>query len=379
MNKILILILSLCLAAPAAQAQRRNVKPAKTAIAKERVGGSAGHQLFTTMLPSTAKVMFIDSVVVGKYDFLSRVPLNAESGRLSVKSAAFGKKLMPLTQYETELGDRRFFAVGDTTATALYMQTRVGDGWSQQTCLADISDEEFRWQDFPFLCADGVTLFFSAKGANAIGGRDIFMTSYDSEKNEWLQPQNYGLPFNSSANDYLLAIDDLDTLGWLVTDRRQHADSVCIYTFVPTSVRKDFTQDNLSTAQLERYASIHAIADTWKFGNRQQALRRRDAMLLRAKGKKASTTLAFVLDDNHVITDESQLRSGQARQLLRQWVELNEMVGKSQSDLDHLRDQYARGNRSVANTILQEEKNLRQQLTDLHNVAKQLRRIELQK
>lgn len=48
------------------------------------------------------------------------------------------------------------------------------------------------------------------------------------------------MPFNSTANEYLLAIDDYDTLGWLVTDRNQPADSVCIYTFEPTSIRKDF-------------------------------------------------------------------------------------------------------------------------------------------
>ena len=266
MKKIQAWILAaLLFAAVPAGAQKRNAAVKGKAVAAMRNNGNGGRLLFNTLLPATAKVMVIDSVVVGKNDFLRHIPLNAESGKLSVKNRK-GKDF--LAQYETELGDRRFYAVGDSTSTALYMQTKVGGEWSQQSSLADISDEDYHYQNFPFLCADGVTLFFSATGPNTICGRDIFMTSYDSDKDEWLQPQNYGLPFNSTANDYLLAIDDLDTLGWLVTDRHQHADSVCIYTFVPTQVRKNFTADNLSATQLEHFAQIHSIADTWAFGDR---------------------------------------------------------------------------------------------------------------
>lgn len=379
MKKIQAWILTaLLFAAVPAGAQKRNttVKGKAVATMKTKTNSNGGRQLFNTLLPATAKVMFIDSVVVAKNDFLSHIPLNAESGKLSVKSR---KGNNVLAQYETELDDRRFYALDDSTSTALYMQTKVGNDWSQQSCLADISDEDYHWQNYPFLCADGVTLFFSATGPNTIGGRDIFMTSYDSDKDEWLQPQNYGLPFNSTANDYLLAIDDLDTLGWLVTDRHQHADSVCIYTFVPSQVRKDFTADNLSTAQLERYAQIHRIADTWTFGDRKAALRRRDAMIARANVAKTHVATSFILNDNTLITDEKQLKSPVARNLFRQWVELNNMIDDTRRSLEHNRERYARGQRALAQDILSKEKDLKQQLTDLHNVAKKLRQAELQK
>lgn len=381
MRKIHALLLGLLIIAAPMKAQKTN-RTSKTKVALAQKGkapiSSGGKQLFASLLPATAKVMFIDSVVVGKNDFISHIPLNAESGKLSVKSH-IAKKGLPLTQYETELDDRRFFAVGDSISTALYMQTKVGNAWNQQTCLADISDQEYLWQNYPFLCADGVTLFFSAMGHNAIGGRDIFMTSYDSDKDEWLQPQNYGLPFNSTANDYLLAIDDLDTLGWLVSDRHQHADSVCIYTFVPTQVRKNFAADNLSTAQLEHYAQIHRIADTWAFGDRKAALRRRDAMMARANVAKTHATTSFILNDNTLVTDEKQLKSPVARNLFRQWVELGNMIDDTRRSLEHNRELYARGQRTLAQDILSKEKDLKQQLTDLHNVAKKLRQAELQK
>lgn len=379
MKKIQAWILAaLLFAAVPTGAQKRNttVKGKAVATMKTKNNNSVGRQLFNTLLPATAKVMFIDSVVVAKNDFLSHIPLNAESGMLSVKSRK-GKDI--LAQYETELGDRRFYALGDTASTALYMQTKVGNDWGQQSCLADISDEDYHWQNYPFLCADGVTLFFSATGPNSVGGRDIFMTSYDSDKDEWLQPQNYGLPFNSTANDYLLAIDDLDTLGWLVSDRHQHADSVCIYTFVPTQVRKNFAADNLSTAQLEHYAQIHSIADTWAFGDRKAALRRRDAMIARANVAKTHATTSFILNDNTLINDEKQLKSPVARNLFRQWVELNNMIDDTRRSLKHNRELYARGQRALAQDILSKEKNLKRQLTDLHNVVKKLRQAELQK
>ncbi len=379
MKKIQAWILAaLLFAAVPTGAQKRNttVKGKAVATMKTKNNNNVGRQLFNTLLPATAKAMFIDSVVVAKNDFLSHIPLNAESGKLSVKSRK-GKDI--LAQYETELGDRRFYALGDTASTALYMQTKVGNDWGQQSCLADISDEDYHWQNYPFLCADGVTLFFSATGPNSVGGRDIFMTSYDSDKDEWLQPQNYGLPFNSTANDYLLAIDDLDTLGWLVSDRHQHADSVCIYTFVPTQVRKNFAADNLSTAQLEHYAQIHSIADTWAFGDRKAALRRRDAMIARANVAKTHATTSFILNDNTLINDEKQLKSPVARNLFRQWVELNNMIDDTRRSLKHNRELYARGQRALAQDILSKEKNLKRQLTDLHNVAKKLRQAELQK
>lgn len=379
MKKIQAWILAaLLFAAVPTGAQKRNttVKGKAVATMKTKNNNSVGRQLFNTLLPATAKVMFIDSVVVAKNDFLSHIPLNAESGKLFVKSRK-GKDI--LAQYETELGDRRFYALGDTASTALYMQTKVGNDWGQQSCLADISDEDYHWQNYPFLCADGVTLFFSATGPNSVGGRDIFMTSYDSDKDEWLQPQNYGLPFNSTANDYLLAIDDLDTLGWLVSDRHQHADSVCIYTFVPTQVRKNFAADNLSTAQLEHYAQIHSIADTWAFGDRKAALRRRDAMIARANVAKTHATTSFILNDNTLINDEKQLKSPVARNLFRQWVELNNMIDDTRRSLKHNRELYARGQRALAQDILSKEKNLKRQLTDLHNVVKKLRQAELQK
>ena len=52
------------------------------------------------------------------------------------------------------------------------------------------------------MLSDGLTLYFAAQGPESIGGYDIFMTTYDAAEGRFLKPENIGMPFNSTANDY---------------------------------------------------------------------------------------------------------------------------------------------------------------------------------
>lgn len=355
-------------------AQTRKVKPKPVAKAASE---NPAHKLFQTMLPATAKVMFIDSVVVGKNDFLGQLPLPDETGRLSVRGRA-DNGTTPLTQYENEFGDRRFFASGDSTATVLNTQSLLGNEWGKPTALSDISNKDYPSQNFPFLTSDGFTLYFSATGPNSLGGRDIFMTTFDSDKGEWYSPQNYGLPFNSTANDYLLAIDDIDTLGWLVTDRHQHADSVCIYTFVPTKPRLDFSGDDLTNAQIERLAKLASIKDTWEFGNRKEALARLNAMITQKHATAPKGVgMYFVVNDQTVVTSPSQFKTKEAKQLYAQLQELKSILQQTESSIDNDRLLYhQRKDKNLAAKILQQEKALLKQQEDYKTIEKRIRLIE---
>lgn len=332
------------------------------------------------MLPSTAKVMFIDSVVVGKADFLARIPLSHELGTLSVQQQPASHER--LGAYTNDFGDRKLYAMGDSVGSSLYTQTLLGGDWSKPANLSDISEEDYSFQNYPFLCSDGVTLFFSAKGPNSLGGRDIFMTIYDTDKAEWYQPQNYGLPFNSTANDYLLAIDDLDSLGWLVTDRFQPQDSVCIYTFVPTATRQDFTNDNLSDAQLQHYAKLQSIKDTWKFGNHEAAIKRKANLIYQKNNMKENDNMHFVINDQRVITSPTAFNNDESRALFRQLTEVKSLLEQSKAKLSALRQAYHSGNSStqsrLAGDILRLEKNVQQQRQDILSLEKQIRQKEAQ-
>ena len=137
--KYIGILLLLCMALPVA-AQKKGAKGGKATKVVKPVAHveTSGQKLFKSMLPSTAKVMFIDSVVVSKADFLSRVPLNKESGSLTARKGKVGHGGVLLTQYQNDFGDRRIYAEGDTTATHLLAQTLVGKQWSAPHPLAGL-------------------------------------------------------------------------------------------------------------------------------------------------------------------------------------------------------------------------------------------------
>jgi tetratricopeptide (TPR) repeat protein len=61
-------------------------------------------------------------------------------------------------------------------------------------------------EDFPFLAADGVTLYFSSEGHNSMGGYDLFKTTFDPENNTFSKPENLGYPINSTDNDRSISV-----------------------------------------------------------------------------------------------------------------------------------------------------------------------------
>ena len=365
------LLILLLLFVVSASAQHRK----KVIVKKSRISTSAiSNRLYETLLQSTAKIMFIDSIVVDKNSFLAAIPQPKELGSITLRP---GRPY--LTQYQNELGDRKLLAEGDTSETVLRMQTALGNSWGEPTTLKGINNKEFLLQNFPFLAADGITLFFSAEGEYSMGGRDIFMTSFDSDKGAWLQPQNYGLPFNSPANDYLLAIDDIDTLGWLVTDRRQPEGKVCIYTFVPTAVRQNFEADGLSAAILRTYADITSIKDTWKFGNRQAAMERLKAMKNRMDAQFIDESIYFVVNDSRVVRNIAEFQFNESRKLYQQLVEIKQMILDKERHLNKQRLQFERDSSSrssLRQSILEGERALQRQRTDLIMVEKKIRNIE---
>ena len=164
---IFALVSMLCL--PIAAQNRNNRQPAKPQQPAAPVETPA-QRMFKSMLSSTAKIMFIDSVVVDKADFIKHVPLNKESGTLSTYEEHFKKPAqVPLAVFTNEFGDRCYYSEGDTLGTRLYSIDRLGEKWSKPRQLTEFGND-YRNPNYPFLMSDGITLFFSAKGEHSLGG-----------------------------------------------------------------------------------------------------------------------------------------------------------------------------------------------------------------
>ena len=347
----------------------------KNIIAKPKTQPAVSvNKLYESMLQSTAKVMFIDSVVVDKEQFLQAIPLPSDLGQIK-----FRPNSSYLLEYQNELDDRKFIADGDTAITLLKTQTATGKSWSLAEKLPGLDNKEYLLQNYPFLASDGITLYFSAEGLLSMGGRDIFMTSFDSDKGIWLQPQNYGLPFNSPANDYLLIIDDLDSLGWLVTDRRQPEGKVCVYTFVPTSVRQNFEVDGLSNAMLKSYADIKSIKDTWKFGNRQTAMLRLKNIRTKIRKQQNKNNINFIINDKQIIRSIDDFKSNESRKLYKQLIEIKQIITEEEQQLQKQRIQYESDSsmrEKLYPIIIKEEQLIQKQKLEQIAIEKRIRNIE---
>ncbi len=386
-NIILALLLTLSPITEANAQRKTNKKTAvKTAAKTQRANSSettkqpsdVNVKMFESMVPSTAKLMFIDSVVVDKKDFLNSLPLNKESGKLTYFNSFFNaNKEVNTTVYVNEFNNRSYYAEGDSTQSSIYTIDKLGNKWSIPVKISEITTD-YQNPDYPFLCSDGVTLFFGAKGPKSMGGYDIFMTRYNGDDGTWYEPENYGLPYNSTANDYLLAIDDYDQLGWLVTDRRQEEGKVCIYTFVPTSPRQNFESDDLTNKQLNSFARILKIEDTWQFGNREAALKRVEDLKKRnTQDKKATSNINFVINDNVTYHSISEFKSPAAREKYKQLVALQDKYNQNIATLQQLRDNYAKNRtKDLAKDILFYEKEVEQQAARIKDLKKIIREQE---
>ena len=82
---------------------------------------------------------------------------------------------------------------------------------------------------FPMLSKDGKTLFFASDGLSGIGGYDIYYSAWNQETGQWNNPVNMGFPFNSPADDFLMADSDDGKYTLFASNRDCPADSVNVY------------------------------------------------------------------------------------------------------------------------------------------------------
>ena len=371
--KIITLVCALALSLPGHAQKTGKRTKAKKNVAPVIVE-DPGVLLYKSMVPSTAKVLFIDSIVVDKKNFLANLPVCPEAGRLAMRDIEY-------SQYQNEFGDRAFFAAGDSAISTLYAVDKVGNEWSTPTRLFQ-TIEGIDKVNYPYLMSDGITLYFGAKGPGTMGGYDIYMTTFDYENGKFYSPENIGLPYNSTSNDYMLAIDDINKLGWLVTDRRQPADKVCIYTFVPSESRQGFDDTDLNNEEIEKYSMIMSIADTWKFGNRKAARARLNELKneLKSKRNEDNDNERFVITDNIVYRSANDFKSEQAKEMyMRLKIQRKELYDNMER-LSSMRRLYHESGTTMRSTLktdlLSLEKTVEDMYAEIHKQEKAIRKTE---
>lgn len=339
-------------------------------------------QLGSNMLAGTEKVVFIDSMAVPKKQFLSRFHLSEGCGRIDVPSRILESLSTVKTGesgYLNELEDRMFFAAQDARGRLrLYSSDKLGNNWSKPQPLAGLEGDSL--QDYPFLMPDGVTFYYAAQNEKSLGGYDIFVTRYDADTHQYLQPENIGMPFNSPANDYLYVIDEQAQIGWFVTDRNQPADSVCIYRFIPSTSREvyEWTEEN-EEAIREAARIVSVKASQVQQESKVAAALERLKNIGQEADNEGLNAFRFILNDQQVYTSLSQFKKAQSREMAANWSDKCQQLDSATEELDKLRVQYhANPDAALRKEILRLEPLVQQLQAEVHELAKAIRRIELQ-
>ena len=343
-------------------------------------------QRLESMRGFTQKVMFIDSVVVSKSKLLSSLNIPDEAGSIQAYNKFFNTTDQPNSiVYLNQLRNKCVFSKFTDGGWDLYSKEMIGEKWSNAVPLKGLDilgdDVDINW---PFLLSDGTTLYFAAKGEESIGGFDIFMTRYDETTQSYLKPENIGMPFNSIDNDYFFIVDEYDGIGWFATDRNQPEGKVCIYSFIYNNVRENYVVDEYTPEQLRQLSEIHSISQTWTSNQaRLDALEQLTAVYKRKFTQKKKNDFEFVINDELTYTTLTDFRSVEAAEM---YVNLNELLRKKNkldSSIERARIAYPTARQAhreqYKQQLLAAEKQSEKYETDIKNLSKKIRRIELTK
>ncbi|MBK9284543.1 MAG: PD40 domain-containing protein [Sphingobacteriaceae bacterium] len=75
-------------------------------------------------------------------------------------------------------------------------------------------------ENYPYLSRNGLTLYFSSKGHNSMGGYDIFKCTRPDTLSEWSSPINLGYPINSTYDDIMYVPDSTEQFAGMCTNRK---------------------------------------------------------------------------------------------------------------------------------------------------------------
>ena len=371
-----ILFLICCLFAfTSTQAQKKKVVKKKETKAKVvSTDKKVDNSLFASMLSNTDKLLVIDSVVVDKESFLKHLELQNENGYVGIENDN--------AWFINALKNKKIYASGDSlSGRKLILAYYVNSKWEDRRPISELNTL-FSDINFPFLMPDATTLFFSAKGHNSIGGFDIYTTRLDVDNGGFYIPDNYGLPYNSTANDYFLAIDERNNLGWLVSDRYQPEDKVCIYIFVPNKNRVKLAQEGFDNNTIKKLAQLNSIQDTWNFGDKQEAMRNLERLRIqRNVGNKGRESVLFIVNDKIKYTSLNQFKSNKSKQLFAKLEDNKQLVVKQKTELENLRIQYKQANKAKQSSLKQDilfiEKQLMKYQLEQKELERNIRELEL--
>ena len=254
---------------------RDAIKKTKQPVAEELEVWEQELRIAANAFDRVQKIVILDSLEVNRDKFFVSYSLAKSSGVIGEFEDIKSKAGMADKEvaFLSEDGDYLISPVvvedneEEESRLELKEARKLLDGsWELQDLLQDDLDKSGDYA-YPFMSGDGQTFYFANNGEESMGGYDIFVAQRDPMNGEFRQPLNLGMPFNSPYDDFMMAIDEENGIGWWATDRNSEDGYVTVYIFIWDEVRKNYPDD---TEGLDELARITNYKTTWETGKEQQ-------------------------------------------------------------------------------------------------------------
>lgn len=317
-------------------------------------------------------LQILDSISVPADAFFKAYRLHSSAGSLGGTSTLPPGVSGSDYVFTNENGEYKIWsALSDSAENlVLYDSTLLTDGsWSKPEELIDLSDENGN-SAWPFMMADGVTLYYATDGPESMGGYDIMVATRDASDGSFLQPQNLGMPYNSPYDDYLLAIDELNGVGWWATDRNRLDDMVTIYLYKLNDIRTNYDADLEDIEDKARITDWKSTQDS----NTDYSELLASIRAINPDRKAKRVDFRLPMDNGIEYVTFTDFKSKTASQLMRKYVTDKERYDRDLEKLESLRhDYYNRPSQALKKSIQTLEKqteelrqNLKQRLSDIY-------------
>ena len=130
-----------------------------------------------------------------------------------------GEKIKVFSSYNEASGRLELFYITKTSP----------DDWSKPKLIQSLS-EEVADKCFPYFDTPSQTLYFSSNGFNAMGGFDLFKTTFDPIANSIGTVTNLDFPFSSVEDDfYFIPMDSLNQMATFASTRNSARGKIEIF------------------------------------------------------------------------------------------------------------------------------------------------------
>lgn len=306
------------------------------------------HSLRTAegFLERIEQITIIDSIAVDADKFFEIYRLPEASGKLlPPDSIPFADCREDATvAFTNENRDFMMWAQTDSSGyTRLAESILLTDGQWSRPVFSPEELSEGGDADFPFMMSDGTTLYYASDGDESIGGLDIFVATRDSSTGEYLQPRNIGMPYNSPYDDYMLAIDELNGIGWWATDRNLLEGKVTVYVFLVNDIRQNINNEDYDEVELIDIARIASFKDSQT--DEEQTKKAEEALAVTAgmnrESKKRKIEFRLPASGGRLYTSYEALPDENARTKMRSYLKQQEEFDAYLTKLSDARRKYS--------------------------------------